>query len=312
MANIKLSGGFIMKFIKQIALTAIILAGLAFSFSGTKPTPVEAAITSSYLRITVVRPSWWDDDSNWQVLRVADSDTILNNNTYASITYYSIESYVSDTYYNVGAGGFGEYDCDGVVFYDVPISSISGKYIDLARLSTNDPATATVNNKTTAEVYTLGLNNRLWRIWNNPAGDEGIYRPEGESAESRNVSNAVISSLLYGYLTCSANVSNGYLAYPALNANYNLSGRTYLETDTVLDFVSVDDYAAGRGTGVTVEVSDKVAAMAVEYAASQSSGFISTTIDNAKDNYLLLATLGTIAVLISVAFLAITKKRQST
>ena len=255
------------KAILNATMTLGLLLGLigvaAFSAIHVAPETetVEAAITSGDLRISVVRPSWWESYTHWQPLRIANTSADLTNNVVANITYYSIESYTSDSYY--GEGGFIEYSVNGVIFYDIPFSAISGKYFDLARIVSTDSteinATKTsVTSRTAPEQYVDGLNNKIWRIWEN---GNGIYRPEGLSAESRNVSNAVVNSILYGYLTCYNNVNNGYGAFAALDANYNLKGRTYTESDTILDFSSTGDYVTGRGMGVTVLTSAKVAMM---------------------------------------------------
>jgi hypothetical protein len=199
----------------------------------------------------------------------------------ANITYVEIESYTADTYYANG-GGFTEYTTDGVVFYDIPLATITGKYFDLARLSPTDPTKATVWNKTEAELFNTTMLNKIWRIF----GDgSGVYRPEGIDAESRNVSNGVINSLLYGYMTCSDSANNGYGAFDSLDTNFNLTGRTFSETDTVLDFINQSDYSMGRGDGVTVLTSDKIAMMQTMYNLSLSPARI-TTVDFKKNTKL--------------------------
>ena len=278
----------ILRFLPVVAL----LAGV-FGITATKTDSIraEAVITSSDVRIIVVRPSWWETVSAHQVLRVAPTAADLTNNVVANITYYQLESYTADTYYTSG-GGFTEYTTSGVVFYDVPFATITGKYVDLARLSTTDPLTASVWNKTGAEAFSTSLLHKVWRIWND---GNGIYRPEGSSAESRNVSNPVINSILYGYLSCSASETNGYAAFNTLNTNFNLTGRTFTGTDTVLDFTSETDYATGRGTGATVLTSDKVAMMQAMYNEYIAPARITTTLDF-KKNAALITMIGLLGV----------------
>lgn len=272
----------IMKKILRFLPVVALLAGV-FGVATTKSDSIraDAVVTSADIRIAVVRPDWWQGENAYQVLRLAPTTKDLTNNVVANITYVEIESYTADTYYAAG-GGFTEYTTDGVVFYDIPLATITGKYFDLARLSTTDPETAEVWNKTEAELFNTTMLNKIWRIF----GDgNGVYRPEGIDAESRNVSNGVINSLLYGYMTCSDSANNGYGAFDSLNTNFNLTGRTFSETDTVLDFINQSDYSMGRGDGVTVLTSNKIAMMQTMYNLSLSPARI-TTVDFKKNTKL--------------------------
>jgi hypothetical protein len=295
-----------MKLIKYMFISCAMLLGMVVSIK-SPIVQTEAVITSSDIRISVVRPSWWENASAHQVLRIASSTDDLTNNVVANITYVTLESYTADTYYTSG-GGFTEYNTSGVIFYDVPLATITGKQFDLARLSTTDPATASVWNKTGAESFSTSLLHKIWRIWND---GNGIYRPEGASAESRNVSNAVVNSLLYGYLTCSDSTTNGFGAFNTLDTNFNLTGRTYGETDTVLDFISEDDYPAGRGDGVTVLTSAKVAMMESLYdEAYPGSGLppMTSDISNGSANIGAVISLLSLASLLSIGYLILLKK----
>ena len=268
----------ILRFLPVVAL----LAGV-FGVATTKSDSIraDAAVTSADIRIAVVRPDWWKNDGAYQVLRLAPTTEDLTENVVDNITYVEIESYTADTYYAEG-GGFTEYTTDGVVFYDIPLATITGMYFDLARLSTTDPAEATVLNNTGAELFNTTMLNKIWRIWGN---GNGVFRPEGMDAESRKVSNGVINSLLYGYMTCSDSANNGYGAFDSLDTNFNLTGRTFSETDTVLDFINQSDYSLGRGAGVTVLTSDKIAMMQTMYNLSLSPARI-TTVDFKKNTKL--------------------------
>jgi hypothetical protein len=272
----------IMKKILRFLPVVALLAGV-FGVATTKSDSIraDAAVTSADIRIAVVRPGWWEDDDAYQVLRLAPTTEDLTDNVVANITYVEIESYTADTYYAAG-GGFTEYTTNGVVFYDIPLATITGKYFDLARLSPTDPTKATVWNKTEAELFNTTMLNKIWRIF----GDgSGVFRPEGIDAESRNVSNGVINSLLYGYMTCSDSANNGYGAFKSLDTNFNLTGRTFSETDTVLDFINQSDYSMGRGAGVTVLTSNKIAMMQTMYNLSLSPARI-TTVDFKKNTKL--------------------------
>ncbi|MFA5235643.1 MAG: hypothetical protein WC399_02155 [Bacilli bacterium] len=297
-----------MKSIKYFGLCAVMLLGIGLT-TNIKVTPAEAIITGADLRISVVRPTWWawdGENATWQVLRVANDAASLNDNTIANITYFELGNYTGDTYYtSTGDNRFTEYNTDGIIFYDIPITSISSKYFDLARLSTTDKATATVFHHTAPEAFTEGLNNQIWRIWND---GNGIYRPDGASAESRNMSNGAISAMLYGYLTCSESVSNGYGAFPELNENLNLLGRTFLDTDTVLDYDYETPYTEDRGTGITVKVADKIAAMNALYEASQPTGFLPTSFSDPTKNIWAVVSMTLAALALSLGYLMVSRK----
>ncbi|HKM11429.1 MAG TPA: hypothetical protein VJZ05_03635, partial [Bacilli bacterium] len=136
----------------------------------------------------------------------------------------------------------------------------------------------------------------------------GIFRPDPKDspAESRNVSNGVINSLLYGYLTCSPSTTNGYGAFVTLDDHFNLTGRTYVETDTVLDFIDEADYATGRGTDVTVLTSVKVAMM---QAMANSSGMSTLPLLDDKKNLNTISIVGLLG-LTTIAGLYISSKKK--
>ena len=292
-----------MKKYLALCVTASLLGG-AFGVATTNFSTIktEAAITSNDVRIAVVRPAFWGGAEAYQTLRIAPSAADLTDNVVANITYIGIESYTADTYY-VAGGGFTEYDTDGVVFYDVPLASITGKYFDLARLSTTDTLNAVVWNKTAPEVFVSSMLHKIWRIFND---GNGVHRPEGMDAESRSVSNGVINSLLYGYMTCSDSANNGYGAFNSLNTNFNLTGRTFSETDTVLDFINQSDYSMGRGAGVTVLTSNKIAMM---QAMANSSGMSTLPLLDDKKNLNTILIVGLLG-LTTIAGLYISSKKK--
>ena len=86
-------------------------------------------------------------------------------------------------------------------------------------------------------------------------------------------------------MTCSDSANNGYGAFDSLDTNFNLTGRTFSETDTVLDFINQSDYSLGRGAGVTVLTSNKIAMMQTMYNLSFSPARI-TTVDFKKNTKL--------------------------
>lgn len=292
------------KFIKFLALTSLLSSLFGLTAISKQEVKAEAVITSADVRIAVVRPNWWEDDDARQVIRVANTEDDLNNNVVANITYYDIESYTDDTYYRSnGSNRFTEYSTNGVVFYDIPYSAINGKYFDLARLLPEDPSE--VWNRTGAEVFTPLLLHKIWRIF----GDgTGIYRPEGISSESRRVANRVINSLLYGYLSCDPSSINGYGAFNTLNTNFNLTGRNFTSSDTVLDFVSAADYATGRGAGVTVLTSTKIAMMQANAVAN--NGNVNYISPSTRRNVGLVVVISSISLTSLIGYYLLRTKKQ--
>ncbi len=270
---------------------------------------VNAGITSSEVRIPVVRPTFWESDGAYQVLRIAPTANDLTNNVVANITYITIADYNADSYYKKD-GGFNEYDTNGIIWYDFDINFVdSNKYFDLARLSSTDVNDASVWNKTGATILNSSVLHKVWRIWGN---GNGISMPSGGNAESRNVSNETINKLLYGYLTCSSSTYNGYGAFGTLNTNFNLSGRVYGNDDKVYDFVDTTHYDGGRfdGEGVGfqyVPTADKVTALDYRYSSIPENLNYTN-----NDNNSITATIiiGTIGITTLAGYYFITKKSK--
>jgi hypothetical protein len=233
---------------------------------------LSANYNEDFLRIPVVRPGDtregyvnWNAANAYQVLRIANTQAALTNNTQADITVYEFSNFISDTYYDkdiFGDGTFNEYDADGIVFYDVPVSAIVGKYFDLVRYNPNDTLGIPWN-KTSSYLFTTGLNNGIFRIFGNGTG---IVFPSGISAESRNISDASVAKILEGYLTCNDSTSNGYQAFKNLNENFNLLSRTSSsETLNDYDFDTFTNYGNTRGAGETTTIANKIVRMQAEY-----------------------------------------------
>ncbi len=250
---------------------------------------------SPFIRIPVVRPIFWNDNettTTLQVLRVSSSNTALQTNTPTvsdlnQMTLYMIREFNDDSFYTPLSEGFttnGGYATDGVVYYDLPLDLIKGKYFDLARINAVDPIFAGSNNGSvfnrtsgsSAEQFTVvtvddisnpnfpTLVNRIWEIF----GDgTGIFRPSGVSARSRTVSNDTVQNLLTAYDTCSSSIYNGAGSFKALNDHFNLVPRDY-------NGLTIDDLSGASG----VSLSNKVERMRIEYNLLPGS----TTIPKAR------------------------------
>jgi hypothetical protein len=283
-------------FLMVLGLSMAIGFGITHSRLVTSET--EAVIGGGDIRIGVVRNSWWEDGSAVQVLRIADTAEILNNHTSASITFFTMESYTYDSYYDEGEEGvFDEYTTDGIIWYDVPLATIDGKYFDLARYDVPAYPDGEPWNRTSAEQYESGWNHMLWRIW----GDgNGVTRPSGTEAESRNIDDETLVSLLYGYLTCSSSVDNGYGAYPSLRDNFDLEGRTIADSVVLIHDFDYDDdnydYLTDDRIELNVKISDKIAYMKANYEASQNGGSVGNIGNLVNERYSLIALMALIVL----------------
>jgi hypothetical protein len=234
---------------------------------------------SPFIRIPVVRPVFWkagDTTTTLQVLRVSSSKTALETNTPTisdlnQMTLYMIREFNNDSYYTPLSEGFttnGGYATDGIVYYDLPLDLIKGKYFDLARINSVDPIFAGSNNGSvfnrtsgsSAEQFTVdgssnpnfpSLVSRIWRIFENGLG---IFRPSGISAESRVVSNETVQNLLKAYDTCSSSLYNGAGSFKDLNDHFNLVPRDYGD-------LFIDDLSGAED----VSIYNKVERMRIEY-----------------------------------------------
>ena len=226
----------------------------------TLEVPIEALSDSTKMRIFVVRPAFWDDGGAIQYLRTAPSANDLDNKT--NISYYTISGYTADTFYDESTSGdntFNEYAAAGIVYYDIPISSIENNYFDLIRENPNDPND--IWNDTGNHAYFSGINHRILRIWGNGGGL--VTNIAGVEAESRNVANATLPVILSGYFTCSNSSINGYGAYADLRDNFNLEGRGSLAGISMTDFTySGDpityDYSVSANRSVSTPIQNKI------------------------------------------------------
>jgi hypothetical protein len=256
-------------------LTIFISFGFITVLSSNEPKTfnIDAVSNSGQIRIGVVRPTWWKSSSANQYLRISDSATNLNTSSpdssqRSNITLVSTSGYADDEYYRETsravpeAPRFTEYDTDGIIFYDVDISSIVGKYWDLVRYSSNDSLTASVWNRVAVNytsTFASGDNHKIYRIF----GDgSGVFSPN--STETSNISGLGIAGIMYGYLTCSASTNNGYGAFGTIDTQYNLS-RTFSSGIIVTDYAYGSDYSSSRDTGISVPLNDKISAMRTSY-----------------------------------------------
>jgi hypothetical protein len=250
-------------------LSIFLLGGFLFKFGQTTHSElnINAVSNLNQIRVGVVRPTWWQTSGANQYLRVSSVASNLNTSTpdatqRSNIVLFSITGYADDTYYK--SGGFGEYATDGIVFYDINKTDLVGKYWDLVRYSSSDPATASIWNRVAinyTNTFAENDNHYLVRIF----GDgSGAFRPS--STETRNISNVGLAGIMFGYLTCSSSTDNGYGSFNILNTNFNLDGgRTYADTDTLIDYAYGANYSNTRGTGITVKLQDKVNAMKLSF-----------------------------------------------
>jgi hypothetical protein len=264
------------------------------------------------IRIAVVRPSWWKNDVSYQPLRIADTFSDLSNHITNNITFYRPVAFVNDPFYSLentpGVGFFNEYETDGILFYDVFLNDILGKYVDLARYVgsnlTSNSLTSPANWTGTEFLFQNGDNNSIWRIYESE-GAQYIFRPTGISAESRNISDASVAKILEGYLTCNDSTSNGYQAFKNLNENFNLLSRTSSsETLNDYDFDTFTNYGNTRGAGETTTIANKIVRMQAEYNGANPLNPINSAFNPSITNQTQTQGLHNTLLLLSLIILA--------
>ena len=250
------------------SLSLIILSGIVLSVGTSEPSEFEpeALATIDNVRIFVARPSFWEGSGALQLLRTANSATGLNDRDEDDgYQTFTISGFTSDTYYDnaINGSGFDEYEVAGIVYYEIPYSAINGKWFDLVRLN---PSNNEVWNDVGNIQFTADMNHRILRIWGDGKGL--VTNILGTNAESRNISNNALIPILSGYLTCSSNTHNGYGSYTALRDNFNLEGRSGLESINMTDFTWTQngnsityDYTNSGNVTQTITLSAKVLAM---------------------------------------------------
>jgi hypothetical protein len=288
------------KYFKKAFLMVLGLSmaiGFGITHSRLAATETEAIIGGGDIRIGVVRLDWWENDDAVQVLRIADNAETLNNHTSTGITFVETESYSEDSYY-IGQGTWG-YNTNGIVWYDVSLATIIGKHFDLARYGIPEYPEGTPWNHTAPEQYSSGMNHTLWRLWQDGT-TIGIERSSGIEAESRNIDDETLVSLLYGYLTCSSSVDNGYGAYPSLRDNFDLEGRTIADSVVLIHDFDYDDdnydYLTDDRIELNVKISDKIAYMKANYEASQNGGSVGNIGNLVNERYSLIALMALIVL----------------
>lgn len=236
-------------------------------------TPTTEGITSSKMRIWINRGAHYAAGGFSYLLHVGD-------------TYYDATGYEKAIVWGDGALYF--------PFYDVEIAEIVGKQVGLTIL--ND-GTGKVEVEIPAQTFNEGDNNK---IIHPIKSDAGIWSYKSDYQEGR-LFNSFAAKVLEGYLTCSASVSNGYGAFPTLDANiivrpggvdeWNLEGD--LGDINIQDYAALTDYETGNRT-VEIDAYTKYVALQQQYNNSLSGAMQTRVV--ATNNSLLIATI-VIAVL---------------
>lgn len=255
------------------------------------PTPTTEGITSSKMRIWVNRAEHYAGEPYEYMLRVGD------------VRY-------GPTGYEKSLQWDNEYDGLFFPYFDVNISDFVGKEVGL---SVRNAVTGTLEVDIPAQTFNEGDNNKIFKP---VLADDWSYVKE--SLEGL-VHNTFVAKVLEGYLTCSASVSNGYGAFPAIDENFiprttNEQGDEVMNVKGFLDQAMINDYANtsdyDEGTNKTVEIDawTKYQALQQQYNNNVLSGAMQTRVV-ATNNSLLIATI-VIAVLgISlIAYISYRKK----
>lgn len=302
----------------NIFLTLAALAAGLFSVtlkSDKAEVKVNADFDETLTRITVVRPDWWEGtNANQRLVIGASSDFNAGAKQFKDTgggmnrwidegrsNVYNTENYTADDYYKA-EGGFTEYNTSGLLFYDIKISEITGKYFSFFRIGDlNNDGWGEIWNMTPPIQYTAVNSNKLYRIWGNGEGTVDVGK-----SEAQNVKDAGIAALMYGYISCADNEHNGYKAYTQLNSVYDLDKRLS-STAKVADFKEKGHYTSGKNDGnqVNTDLGLKLTMMNDLNGGSQSVNI--TTANNSLNSTLVIATLG-LTTIVGYYFLSRKKK----
>ena len=239
------------KKITTAALSLAMVVGVILSVGTTADTRnfETEAIHTGTLRILVNRSNWANDGA---IVKFEYGTSLNATNAIGSITGTLVEpdGYVENSAMTIW-----------YAWFEVPSSIIGDDFI-LRRFNSDSSA---LWNSSIKYTFTEGLNNQMWYIWDNWSGTVS----QG-SVDSTN--GAFLKHVLEGYMTCSASISNGYLAYPTLLSTYFMNGETPrysddLSDDIVSDFALISDYASGTKI-VTTNVQYKLDMMKTMYENS--------------------------------------------
>lgn len=293
-----------------IIISTILLVVAGFSFASIKDvssTDADPSTPPTHVRFNVVRPNWWEwepnqlliigssSDFNAGAKQIKDEGGGMNNWFRAgrSNAFYPVD-YVADPFYSHG-GEFNEYETNGILFYDIPLSELNGKYIALARIGTlNNDGWGEIHNLTAPQEFTATLAASILRIW---ANGEGIYVDGG--GESKELEDPAVAKILTGYATCDSNTYNGYGAYAILNNLYDLETRTS-STQKLIDYANYGEYTTGKTSNYEEFLGVKILKMKSMYETSQSGASIITPHDTGNDTSNKIFALGSVLVSMSI------------
>jgi len=205
-----------------------------------------------------------------------------------------------------------DFGLDGIYFpyWDIEIATVKGKEVGFTIVN----AANEVQVEVPASTFVEKDNSKLWRIQYD--GDTATWSIQKDKVVGR-VFASFVGKVLEGYLSCSANVDNGYGVFDLVNENFfeRLEGGTWnvegnLSDVTINDFEYVADYASGT-KNATVDAYSKHQMLEANYIAMGGGGPAPFALMGSTTNTLLISMFAISLIGIGfVSFLALRKKRE--
>lgn len=234
------------------------------------------------------------------------------NNHYPSEAHQYLLKVGTDRYSPTNFEKALDFGLDGIYFpyWDIEIATVKGKEVGFTIVN----AANEVQVEVPASTFVEKDNSKLWRIQYD--GDTATWSIQKDKVVGR-VFASFVGKVLEGYLSCSANVDNGYGVFDLVNENFFeiLEGGTWnvegnLSDVTINDFEYVADYASGT-KNATVDAYSKHQMLEANYIAMGGGGPAPFALMGSTTNTLLISMFAISLIGIGfVSFLALRKKRE--
>ena len=250
-------------------------------------TPTTAGISSEKVRIWVNRGGHYATEGYQYLLKAGD--------VHYTATGYEKALVTDDVYF---------------AYFDVPLSALTGKNVDLVIVDTNLYFQVAV----AGGPYAAQDNSKLWVVKQNM--DETYSVTKG-AVEGR-IYNTFFAKVLEGYLTCSTSADNGYEAFNLVDTNFlpragehwdmqgDLGGEHGVK---IADYTSEEDYATGvREATPATDAYAKYVMMKSLYDAAHPSPEQFRINKVANNNIIYVLVIGMLFAIAAFGFVRFRKK----
>ncbi|OQC11196.1 MAG: hypothetical protein BWX74_00316 [Tenericutes bacterium ADurb.Bin087] len=246
-------------------------------------TPTTAGINNDKVRIWVNRDGHYATTDYQYLLKAGD--------VHYTATGYEKALFTGDVHF---------------VYFDVPLSAVNGKNVDLVIVDTGLYFQVAV----AGGVYAAKDNSKLWTVT-----ESGGTFAVAKGAVSGRVYNTFVGKVLEGYLTCSTSNDNGHGAFPTMKANLiPWVTETEMNVEGQLSDVNITDYT-GEGTAGYGDIANRTAtvdAWAKYLALEALGGGIPSgqnrTNEFANVNIINLLAIGMLFTIAALGFVRFRKK----